>query len=464
MLEFLQSGEGAGTGGSDAILGIVQQMAETLEADIKESTEQEAAAKDSFASLIASKEAEIAAAGTAVEGKTAKSGELAVSLVEAKNALADTKDAMADDEKMKESLATGCATKEKEWDARCKARAEEVQAISEAIEMLNGDDALELFKKTLPSFLQVSAGASLRAKIRMHARASDSEPKKFLMLQVGTANMGETVSKIIGQLIETNNQKQADDDKQKAFCEKELEVSKAEEKALTENVATLTTEIEALQQGLADLDKSVAEATEQRKQEHAEFLSTAQANQAAVELIGMAKNRMAKFYSPSTYKAPPTTTVADSPYGLLQQPEGPPSGEVKKNAGGTGVMAMMDQIIKDVEMEMQEAKHEEESAQKDYEEAMKDAAEKRPADSKIIVEKTDAKATAETNLQTTRTSLASTRQQLREAGKKVNYLHGMCDQFLADYEEKTKSRAAENDLLKEQQQVVAQAAPVFLQP
>merc|ERR1719265_624721 len=350
MLEFLQSGEGAGTGGSDAILGIVQQMAETMEADLKESTATEAAAKDTFASLIASKEAEIAAAGTAVEGKTAKAGELAVSLVEAKNALADTKDAMADDEKMKESLATGCATKEKEWDARCKARAEEVQAISEAIEMLNGDDALELFKKTLPSFLQVSAGASLRAKIRMHARASEESPKKFLMLQVGTANMGETVSKIIGQLIETNNQKQADDDKQKAFCEKELEVSKAEEKALTENIAsleadvekmedsmaTLTTEIADLQKGLEDLDKSVAEATEQRKQEHAEFLSTAQANQAAVELIGMAKNRMAKFYSPSTYKAPPTTTVSNSPYGLLQQPEGPPSGEVKKNAGGTG--------------------------------------------------------------------------------------------------------------------------------
>ena len=134
-MEFLQNGEGAG--GSDAILGIVQQMAETLEADLKESKETEAAAKDTFASLIASKEAEIAAAGTAVEGKTAKAGELAVSLVEAKNALADTKDAMADDEKMKESLATGCATKEKEWDARCKARAEEVQAISEAIEMLN---------------------------------------------------------------------------------------------------------------------------------------------------------------------------------------------------------------------------------------------------------------------------------------------------------------------------------------
>ena len=33
------------------------------------------------------------------------------------------------------------------------------------------------------------------------------------------------------------------------------------------------------------------EATEQRKEEHAESLSTAASNQAALELLGMAKNR-----------------------------------------------------------------------------------------------------------------------------------------------------------------------------
>lgn len=52
--------------------------------------------------------------------------------------------------RLKANLAAQCASKSKERDARSKLRAQEVQAISETIEMLNGDDALELFRKTCP--------------------------------------------------------------------------------------------------------------------------------------------------------------------------------------------------------------------------------------------------------------------------------------------------------------------------
>jgi len=74
-------------------------------------------------------------------------------------------------------------------------------------------------------------------------------------------------------------------------------------------VASSTSEITALQQGMAALDKSVVEATEQSKDEHSEGTATAASNQAAMELIAMAKKCMNKFYQPSLYKAPPTTTV-----------------------------------------------------------------------------------------------------------------------------------------------------------
>merc|ERR1712070_405622 len=110
----------------------------------------------------------------------------------------------------------------------------------------------------------------------------------------------------------------------------------------------------------------MGEATEQRKSEHAEYTSTAAGNQAAVELIGMAKNRTAKFYQPTLYKAPPTTTVSDSPYGFVQvslrrrADPGPapemPSGEYKKNEQSGGVMAMMVQMMKDIEMDIAEGK------------------------------------------------------------------------------------------------------------
>merc|ERR1719265_785547 len=161
-------------------------------------------------------------------------------------------------------------------------------------------------------------------------------------------------------MIATNEKEQADDDQKKDFCVEEIAKTEGDVKANSgavsdleadiaskeDAIATLGSEIAAIQQGIADLDKSVVQATEQRKAEHAEYTSTSAANQAAVELIGMAKNRMNKFYQPSLYKAPPTTTVSDSPYGFLQvsrrsraepgpapgpAPEG--FGQMKKNSG-----------------------------------------------------------------------------------------------------------------------------------
>ena len=44
----------------------------------------------------------------------------------------------------------------------------------------------------------------------------------------------------------------------------------------------------------------VAEATEQRKEENADATETLASNNAAKEIMGMAKNRMNKFYNPLT--------------------------------------------------------------------------------------------------------------------------------------------------------------------
>merc|ERR1740127_389637 len=103
-------------------------------------------------------------------------------------------------------------------------------------------------------------------------------------------------------MINLLKKQQADDDRQKDFCD--AEIGKAgDEKAstednlksigatissITEQVETTSSEIATLKQGIEDLDRSVAEATEMRKQAHAEYSSTAAANQAALELLEMA--------------------------------------------------------------------------------------------------------------------------------------------------------------------------------
>jgi hypothetical protein len=47
--------------------------------------------------------------------------------------------------------------------------------------------------------------------------------------------------------------------------------------------------------GIAALDKSVAEATDQRKQEHADFIELEALDNQAKDLLGVAKNRLNKF-------------------------------------------------------------------------------------------------------------------------------------------------------------------------
>merc|ERR1719375_1519942 len=138
MENFLETGDSE-EGGSDQIIGILEQMKETYEGDLKEATESEADAKSEFEALMTSKTSEIGAAGKAVETKTARSGQVAVETVQAKADLEGTEKAVAEDIEFKANLAKTCATKQKEYDELRKVQAEEIEAISDTIKLLNSD-------------------------------------------------------------------------------------------------------------------------------------------------------------------------------------------------------------------------------------------------------------------------------------------------------------------------------------
>merc|ERR1719281_1043757 len=182
-------------------------------------------------------------------------------------------------------------------------------------------------------------------------------------------------------------------------------------------IKTLAEEIKALTDGIMKLDKSVAEATEQRKDENEEYTALMASNTAAKQLIDFAKNRMNKFYNPKLYKAPPKRELSEeeamyvaqggelehtpAPGGIAgtgvtamfqsfvqlsksvtKKDAPPPPPEAvgaykKKSEESGGVMAMMDLLIRDLDKEITEAEVEEKNAQQQYEEMMDDAAKKR---------------------------------------------------------------------------------------
>merc|ERR1719258_894127 len=79
---------------------------------------------------------------------------------------------------------------------------------------------------------------------------------------------------------------------------------------MTDAIADATSTIADLTDSIKALDKDVAVATENRKEEHAEYLETLKLTETAVELLGKAKNRLNKFYNPAVYKAPPKKEVS----------------------------------------------------------------------------------------------------------------------------------------------------------
>merc|ERR1712176_1728287 len=101
--------------------------------------------------LMDAKTKESNALQASIEAKIKKIGDLGVAIVNMKNDLSETEAALIEDKKFLADLEKSCATKTAEWEERSKTRSEELLALADTIKLLNDDDALELFKQTLPS-------------------------------------------------------------------------------------------------------------------------------------------------------------------------------------------------------------------------------------------------------------------------------------------------------------------------
>merc|ERR1719160_1012683 len=122
--------------------------------------EEEAIAK--FNELVSSKNMEISTAEKekdSLKEQHASNAQAAsqakMELIKAENALQTNTDRLVD-------LKKNCADKTTEYDAATKGRQLELEAIGAAIKILNDDDALDLFKKTLPSPSLLQTGAPAR--------------------------------------------------------------------------------------------------------------------------------------------------------------------------------------------------------------------------------------------------------------------------------------------------------------
>merc|ERR1719203_897506 len=241
----------------------------------------------------------------------------------------------------------------------------------------------------------------------------------FIALAIQGKKVGfEKVMRMIDNMVDVLGREQQDDDHKKEYCGQQLDLAddkkKGHERDISdleraiaqeeESIAQITDDIGSLGDGIKALDKAVAEATEQRREEHQDYTELIASNSAAKEVLGFAKNRLNKFYSPSLHLAPPKRELPEEQritlnLGGTLAPTNPPGGiagtgitvlsqvsvhaqlkdapapppetfgaYAKKTGHATGVIEMIDILIRSLDKEMTEAETEEKDAQAETEE------------------------------------------------------------------------------------------------
>jgi len=256
---------------------------------------------------------------------------------------------------------------------------------------------------------------------------------------------------------------QKDDDEKKEYCnseidstedkikgfEQEVSDSKAAIADAEETLANVDKEIAALEAGLVELDESVAASTEQRKKENTAFKELRAQNTAAMDLIEMAKKRLNKFYNPKL------AFVATSFLQVRTQVQ--PSLVQKSGEAATGVIAMMDSLVAEVEKETTIAETDETDAQSDYVKFMADSKTMRADNSKMLEDKIAAKADAQGATETHGENLAVSGKKLKGAQTQEGVLHQDCDWLLENFDSRKEAREDETESLKKAKAVLSGA-------
>jgi len=498
MLTSFLSGKNGYAPASGEIVGILKTLNDEMAVDLKSATDTEGSAIAAFDGLVAAKNKEINALTKAIESKMGRVGELGVKIAQMKNDLEDTQEDLGESQKFLADLDVNCEKKKGEWAMYKKMQGQELVALADTIKVLNDDDALELFKKTLPggasSLIQVRVtNRAIRTKaLNVLRTAKTADPRvDFLAVALhgGKVGFGKII-KMIDELVAELKKEQVEDDAKKQYCEakfdelddtkkgleqdlSDLETAIEDEK---ESITTLKADIEALDDGIRALDKEVEEATETRKEEHEDFVETLAGNTAAVDLLKFAKNRLNKFYNPKLYKPPPkrqlseeekitmnmggTLAPTEAPGGIAgtgisasfiqvvgdAAPPPPPAADLAYKTKGEesgGVIRLIEMLVNDVEKENLEMELEEKDAQKDYERLMSMSADKRAEDSKSMTDKEAALAETEESLVNNKESLKNKNFELMNTEKVISELHAECDWLIKYYDARVEARTGE---------------------
>ncbi|CAK0887783.1 unnamed protein product, partial [Prorocentrum cordatum] len=449
---------------SGEIFGVLDQMKEEFQKDLKDAQDRETAAQKAYEDLKAAKEAEIAAGKEQIATKTALLAECDERLAHNIQDKDDTMAALSADQQFLMMLKEKCSLTDKEWEERSKTRALEMEAVSKALAILSGDDAHDLFTRTFnPASTASGEGTTLlQSGIAAHSQRRDEaasllktaaaklhSPRLSALATRVRLDAFERVKKAIDDMIAALLKEKDVEIKHKDFCvdelnENQLETEKKErDKSDTElliseleaHIKKLAQEIEALKGEVAEAQLQLKAAGEQREEANKEFQLTVD-QRATQKLLRAALGVLEEFYG-----------QAGASLLQRQEPVGPPPppgfADYQNHEGSVGVMKLIAQIAEDAKaMEAAALKAEEESqaayvAFVDATNASIDSKEKE------IINKEQEKAKTEEELVKQKEILDSILADLEKLSDYNAQLHKSCDFVLKNFDLRQTARDEE---------------------
>merc|ERR1711953_892700 len=269
--------------------------------------------------------------------------------------------------------------------------------------------------------------------------------------------------KAIDDMVAQLTKEKQDEIKHKDFCtdefnKNELQTEKKErdKEDLIAKIEDLEMTIKALTEAIGKLKAEIAEmqlqmkrAGEDREKENKEFQTTVADQRETQRLLKAALNVLQDFYGKK----------AALLQGRRQEPAGPPPGfeAYKKNAASGSVMDMIQQIIQDAKAMEAEAIRSEEDAQKAYEDFVKETNASIEAKSKEIVNKSELKAKAESDLVETKEAKEAVMLELEQLSNYNAELHQSCDFVMKNFDVRQTARDEEVEALKQAKAILSGA-------
>jgi len=464
---------------SSGIIDMLEKLNGKFDDERSALEEEETAALHSYEMLAADLKRTLTAATDERTSKSVAKGKALQGAADAKGALQDATTTREDDSKYAADLTATCEQKSIDFANRQTLRAEEIESIKKAIEILSSGAVAGASEKHLPQLFQTKATslaqfrdtyqspqqAKVASYLKKQAKKLNSRVLQVFAIRVA-ADPFKKVKKMIKDLIVKLMEEANAEAEQKGFCDKELDTNEhtrkekseavvmltAEIDELTASVAALAEQITELTKAVSELDAAVAKATSERTMEKEKNTITIKDAAAAQTAVAQALSVLNEFYAKA---ASATSFAQDYAAEMSAQPEAS-SSEPYKGMGGAagGVVGMIEVIQSDFARLEAETSASEVEASKEYDEFMTDSKVDKVQKSSDIEHQSESQQSQEQALQEKKVDLEGTQKELDAAMAYYDKLKPTCVSSGPSYEDKVAARKAEIESLQTALQVL----------